>query len=78
MDYEANGSLNIVRIIARNNLDGSAYAELVSAFSALDGKAYVRALDGSHYFAGLNEMVINPVIIRRCAAPWMVKIKLEG
>ena len=69
----------LFRIMARNKEKTEAYAERINRVRILsDGRAYVEDMKGSYYFASVDDIVHDPVIIRRCSADWLYKIKLEG
>ena len=68
----------VFKIVATNKNTGEAYAERIKSFrrSADGSRAYVEALDGSFYFASIDEIIINPEIVRKCSAEWLYKIKV--
>lgn len=69
----------LFRIMSRNKDRTEAYAERINRVRILsDGRAYVEDMQGSYYFASQEDIIRNPVIIRRCSADWLYKIKLEG
>ena len=68
----------LFRIMARNQEKGLAYAERIEAYRLMpDGSVYVRDTKGGHYFADMDDIVRDPVIVRRCSADWLYQILLE-
>ena len=69
----------LFRIMARSKDKTEAYAERINRVRILsDGRAYVEDMQGSYYFTSQDDIIHNPVIIGRCSADWLYKIKLEG
>ena len=69
----------LFRIMARDNEKGLAYAERIEAYRLMPDcdTVYVRDTKGGHYFTTLDEIVRDPVIVRRCSADWLYQILLE-
>lgn len=69
----------LFRIMASSKDGKTAYAERIARYRVLsDGRAYVQGLDGSLSFTDVDSIVTDPVILSRCSADWLYKIKLEG
>lgn len=68
----------IFRIAARNKERTEAYAERLESYKFLpDGAVLCFPMHGSCYFGDIEDIVINPVIIRRCSGDWLYKIELK-
>lgn len=68
----------LMRIISRNKDGTEAYAERIESYQIMpDGqRAYVRDTRNGYYFAAVDDIVKDPVIIRRASADWLYKIRL--
>ena len=66
------------RIICKNHDHTLAYAEKLSEIHLLDhGECYVRSAHGDGYYCQIDELSLNPEIIRECAGGYLYRIKLE-
>ena len=70
----------IFKIAARDRANREAYAERIDHYQVLpDDTVLVYPLHGSCYFTDLDSIIHDPVVIRRCSADWLYKIKIpEG
>ena len=69
----------LMRIMARSKDGSEAFAERIESYKVMpDGqRCFVRDTKGGHYFTTLDEIVRDPVIVRRCSADWLYQILLE-
>lgn len=66
------------RIMALSPDGREGYAELIRDYWILpDGRAMVVDLDSSCFITEPNKIIKDPVIIHKCAARWLFKIRLE-
>lgn len=68
----------IFHIGARNREGTEAFAERILAYTAIDddGTVAVRSMKNEIYFADINDIVINPHVIRKVSGEWLFKIRL--
>ena len=78
MKYVINGVIMMLfRIMARNKEKTLAYAERIESFEPLgDGTVYVCNLKGQYYFADVDDITINPKIVKRCSEDWLYQIRI--
>ena len=69
----------LFRLIAWNPNSNEAYAERIKDFRVCDdGSVLVCSLKNETYFVEKNEILIDPVIIRKVSGEWLYKVELEG
>ena len=68
----------LMRIMARSKDGTEAYAERIESYKIMpDGqRCYVCDLKGGYYFAALEDIITDPLILHRCSADWLYKIKI--
>ena len=65
-------------IIAANADGTEAFAEVIQEYRAIGHhRAWYRSHDNTTWFCSMDKIILDPVIIRKCAAPWLVKISLQ-
>ena len=68
----------ICRIIGANADRTEAFAEIIQDYRAIgNNRAWCLGHDNSTWFCSMDDIILDPVIIRKCAARWLVKISLK-
>ena len=69
----------LFRMVAKAPNSNEAYAERIKSFRICDdGSVLVCSLKNETYFAEKNEILIDPVVIRKVSGEWLYKVELEG
>ena len=68
----------LMRIMARSKDGSEAFAERIESYKVMpDGqRCFVRDTKGGHYFAAVEDIITDPVILHRCSTDWLYKIEL--
>ena len=79
MAFCMKGGFNMIcRIIGANADRTEAFAEIIQEYRAIgNNRAWCLGHDNSTWFCSMDDIVCDPVIIRKCAARWLVKISLK-
>ena len=65
-------------IFAANDDRTEAFAEIIQDYRSIGhNRAWCLGRDNRTFFCTMDDIVFDPVIIRKCAAPWLVKISLK-
>lgn len=68
----------ICKIIGANADRTEAYAEILKDYRAIgNNRAWCLGHDNGTFFCSMDDIILDPVIIRKCAARWLVKISLQ-
>lgn len=69
----------LFRLMAKNPNGNEAYAERILDYKQVDdkGTVVVWSLKNESYFAHINQIVVDPVVIKKCSGEWLYKIQVE-
>ena len=69
----------LFRMIAKKPNSNEAYAERIREYKPIgdDGTVVVISLKNETYFAEINEILEDPVIIRKVSGEWLYKVEVE-